>query len=371
VPVTYADVWEYWLKNRELAQDVDVVTIHILPYWEDEPVSAADSAAHVANIYRQVAKVFPGKPLLIGETGYPSQGRMRGPARPTPANQARVLTDIVRWARTAHVDVNYIEAFDQPWKRYLEGTVGGYWGLLDADARQPKFTWGVPLSNHPDWLWRMFGGWALAACAFGAAAFMARRKGVAPATTVWAGVGALATVSGVAIGLAFEYWLLGVRDIAEEVQAGIALGIAILLPIGAAALLAHSRAPAALMRLFAAPPALRRLSWWTGLLAAALTVESLELALGLVFDPRYRGFPASSLAGPVAALLLITITTWRRRTSGMAERVFAVLLAVSAAVIVVQEGVQNFEALAYAACILILAGTLAAAPSAPAPAAED
>jgi len=35
VPVTYADVWEYWLRNREVYEAVDFVTIHILPYWED------------------------------------------------------------------------------------------------------------------------------------------------------------------------------------------------------------------------------------------------------------------------------------------------------------------------------------------------
>jgi glucan 1,3-beta-glucosidase len=39
VPVTYADVWEYWLRNREVYDAVDFVTIHILPYWEDFPIA--------------------------------------------------------------------------------------------------------------------------------------------------------------------------------------------------------------------------------------------------------------------------------------------------------------------------------------------
>src|SRR5262249_55914787 len=33
MPVTYADVWEFWLRNRDLATAVDYITIHILPYW--------------------------------------------------------------------------------------------------------------------------------------------------------------------------------------------------------------------------------------------------------------------------------------------------------------------------------------------------
>src|SRR5438876_920503 len=32
-----------------------------------------------------------------------------------------------------------IEAYDQPWKRQLEGTVGGYWGLLDSARRELKY----------------------------------------------------------------------------------------------------------------------------------------------------------------------------------------------------------------------------------------
>ena len=47
VPVTYADVWEFWLRYREIGADVDFVTVHFLPYWEDVPARAEDAAAHV------------------------------------------------------------------------------------------------------------------------------------------------------------------------------------------------------------------------------------------------------------------------------------------------------------------------------------
>ncbi len=44
-PVTYADVWEFWLKHPEVAPAVDFITIHLLPYWEDNPagIDAASS----------------------------------------------------------------------------------------------------------------------------------------------------------------------------------------------------------------------------------------------------------------------------------------------------------------------------------------
>src|SRR5436305_2628041 len=64
VPITYADVWEYWLKNREIYDLVDFVTIHILPYWEDIPIRAKYAAAHVDLIRQQIAIAFPNKEIL-------------------------------------------------------------------------------------------------------------------------------------------------------------------------------------------------------------------------------------------------------------------------------------------------------------------
>src|SRR6202045_2039881 len=69
VPVTYADVWEFWLRNREIYDAVDFVTIHILPYWEDLPVRAKYAVAHVEAIRRRMAVASPGKEILTGETG--------------------------------------------------------------------------------------------------------------------------------------------------------------------------------------------------------------------------------------------------------------------------------------------------------------
>jgi exo-beta-1,3-glucanase (GH17 family) len=77
IPVTYADVWEFWLRHREIAAAVDFVTVHILPYWEDFPIPARAAAQHVDAIRKQVVAAFPGKDILVGEFGWPSAGRMR------------------------------------------------------------------------------------------------------------------------------------------------------------------------------------------------------------------------------------------------------------------------------------------------------
>src|SRR5262245_47608322 len=82
LPVTYADVWEFWLRHPELADNVDFVTIHILPYWEDDPVPAGDGVAHIDAILRLVHAAMPGKTIFVGETGYPSAGKQRERAVP-------------------------------------------------------------------------------------------------------------------------------------------------------------------------------------------------------------------------------------------------------------------------------------------------
>ncbi len=149
VPVTYADVWEYWLRNREVYEAVDFVTIHILPYWEDFPIRAKYAAAHVDSIRQRMAVAFPGKEILIGETGWPSEGRMREGALPSRTNQARVVSEILGLAKQENFRVNLIEAYDQPWKRQLEGTVGGYWGLIDSVQRALKYPPGEADQQFP------------------------------------------------------------------------------------------------------------------------------------------------------------------------------------------------------------------------------
>ena len=153
MPVTYADVWEFWRKHPEVAPATDFVLIHILPYWEDDPVSIDESMAHVRKIREELARKIPDKEIVIGETGWPSEGRMREGALPGRINQARFMRGFVAMAEQEGWQYNVIEAFDQPWKRAREGAVGGYWGLYDTD-RKDKSVFSGPVSDYPNWpLW--------------------------------------------------------------------------------------------------------------------------------------------------------------------------------------------------------------------------
>jgi exo-beta-1,3-glucanase (GH17 family) len=148
-PVSYADVWAFWLKYPEVAKEVDFLTIHILPYWEDEPIGVDGAAKHIVAIYKRMAEQF-GKPILIGEAGWPTRGRSRGPAVADMENAARFVRTLALVSKENGFDYNVVEAFDQPWKAFLEGTVGAKWGVVDEN-RRVKYAMSGPVEPSPDW----------------------------------------------------------------------------------------------------------------------------------------------------------------------------------------------------------------------------
>ena len=148
VPVTTSEQWHIWEKYPQLAKHVDLIAAHILPYWEFIPVDKAGE--FVLDRARDLKKMFPKKPLLLSEVGWPSNGRMRGGADATPADQAIYLRTLVNTLNRRGYNYFVIEAFDQPWKASDEGSVGAYWGVYNA-ARQQKFNFEGPVVAIPQW----------------------------------------------------------------------------------------------------------------------------------------------------------------------------------------------------------------------------
>jgi exo-beta-1,3-glucanase (GH17 family) len=360
VPITYADVWEFWLKNREIYDAVDFVTIHILPYWEDFPVRAKFAASHVDSIRQRMAVAFPGKEILIGETGWPSEGRMREGALPSRTNQARVVSEILLLAKQENFRVNLIEAYDQPWKRQLEGTVGGYWGLLDSVRRELKYPPGEPISNFPLWKWQMGFGMGLSVLVFGAAWLTLRRRPWTPRLSAWIAVALSATTAGALLGVAADKMLYESYGLGGWLQWGALLAAAIIAPLLCANALMSGRALPTFLELLGPSDGKER-SILTYLLGATLVVTALigsETALGFVFDPRYRDFPFAALTMAVLPFTTLMLNRPQTGVRPIAEAVFAGLLAMSAAYIVFNEGMNNWQSLWTCAIYVLFAVTL-------------
>jgi exo-beta-1,3-glucanase (GH17 family)/uncharacterized membrane protein len=360
-PVTYADVWEFWVQHPELARHVDIITIHILPYWEDEPTGVGAAMAHVRAVYRRVKALFPDQQVAIGEIGWPSRGRWREAAAPSRVDQAVFLRQFIALSQEEGFDYNLIEAFDQVWKYRHEGTVGAAWGLWTAD-RAEKFPLAGPVVENPDWP-----AYAAAALLLSLGLWLALRRGFPAASWrlallciglgnalafAWAGtvpyvfdrhlfLAALVNLPAQALLAGLLLWRLARRD----------AGLPLPPPRDGAA------ATEAIRSALRLRPEWRR---WRDTafddLSFVFLWAATVLQLLLLLDPRYRDFPFASFAVPLVAVA--ARAGWGdlpRGGGGRAELLAGGVLAIAAIAGGLREHVTNLQAMGWTLCALLLA----------------
>lgn len=336
-PVTYADVWEFWHRHPEIAPAVDFITIHLLPYWEDDPRGIDEALAHVGKIREDFGREFAPKDILIGETGWPSEGRQRETAVPSRVNEARFIRGFVHMAEEHGWHYNLIEAFDQPWKRQSEGAVGGYWGLFSAD-REEKGVLAGPVSNLPNWpTWLGLSGLLLAL-----GLLVAGR----PDSTRSAFLLPLGAALGSAcIGLWAVQAVVTSRFWEEWLWAACLIGLNLLV------LLHLSLALSARQGWRAA--AFDWLEQRGGIWLAMAGFAGAVLMLGLVFDARYRSFPSAAVLFPAVVYLCRPVAAPRRECL-----LLGLLIALGIVPQLLQESLSNLQALGWAVVSVLLVGAL-------------
>lgn len=134
IPVTTADIYQRINDHSaDLGPLCDYVMAHVHPYWEHQ---AADrGAAHVLAAWQSVRAAYPGKHVVIGETGFPSGGHTLGAAVPGEAAQAEFTEAVTLLGAREGMSFMLFSAFDEAWKSQLggEGEVGANWGIWRAD----------------------------------------------------------------------------------------------------------------------------------------------------------------------------------------------------------------------------------------------
>jgi exo-beta-1,3-glucanase (GH17 family) len=353
LPVTYADVWEFWRRHHAaIAPAVSFMTIHILPYWEDEPVTIDDAVDHVRRIYEDMHTRFPDKPILIGETGWPSAGRQRRGAIPSLVNQARFMREFLVFTETAGIAYNVIEAFDQPWKRNLEGTVGGYWGQYDR-SRAVKFPLQGGVVEFPHGI-RTLGIAAALALIVSVLSFVTGWRASFAAWAVFT-VSVYATFLSVAVSV--QQWLVGSRSTVEWTVGGLCIVVATY----CAMLLARVLADAVAGRGIALIQPLQSIQWRSmfsvssqlGWLRALWLFAAAVWCLLLMYDARYRDFPSWLLGPLIVGFALMAGSSTSALRSGIDERFMAVVIAASSIVILVNEQLSNTSAVIWVALCLL------------------
>ncbi len=127
VPVTTAEISSIFRAHPNLVDAVGLVLVHIYPYWDGQSIGG--SVGYVVQDYLRWRRDFPGRRIVIGETGWPSDGPARSSAVPDLENQRRFFYAFLHAAERHGIEFYYFDAFDELWKR--EGGVGSHWGYAD------------------------------------------------------------------------------------------------------------------------------------------------------------------------------------------------------------------------------------------------
>ncbi len=138
-PVTFCENYVPWQHTlRDLAAELDFVSLHTYPVWESKRLHEALDYTR-AN-YESVARLYPGKPVVITEAGWATNSNGRGiePHNSTQDLQDAYLRELLAWTDAAGILCFVFEAFDEPWKGSPDPLEPEkHWGLFTVD-RQPK-----------------------------------------------------------------------------------------------------------------------------------------------------------------------------------------------------------------------------------------
>lgn len=140
-PVTYDDIGAQLIANPDVInQCEDVVLANIYPYWEGSSIET--SLESFITSYNNIKAVCGNKELVVGETGWPTDGNMVGAAAPNEDNAQYYFTQVTSWAKSNGIRVLWFEGTDELWKALNEGPQGAHWGLFDTECNmKPAFRW--------------------------------------------------------------------------------------------------------------------------------------------------------------------------------------------------------------------------------------
>ncbi len=131
IPVGYVDTYYEYFSRPNLVNATDVILANCYPFWEG--FSIEDSLLHLREMLAITKQVAKGKPIIIAETGWPSQGAANLDAHPSQLNAMKYFIQTQEWAETEGVDMFHFSSFDESWKVRIEGEVGARWGIWDKD----------------------------------------------------------------------------------------------------------------------------------------------------------------------------------------------------------------------------------------------
>ena len=131
IPVGYVDAYYEFSARPKITAACDVILANCYPFWEFCHIDY--SLMYMKQMYYQAKQAGGSKPVIITETGWPSQGEDHHGALPSKESALRYFLSTQQWSQKDDINIFYFTSFDESWKVGTEGDVGAYWGIWDKD----------------------------------------------------------------------------------------------------------------------------------------------------------------------------------------------------------------------------------------------
>ncbi|WP_248722288.1 glycosyl hydrolase family 17 protein [Seonamhaeicola sp. ML3] len=136
IPVGYVDAYYEFTDRLEITEACDIILANCYPFWEGCDQDYA--LLYMKDMYNRAKKAGNGKPVIITETGWPSEGTALQGAFPSKENAMKYFIASQQWSFEEDIPMFYFSSFDENWKVGAEGDVGAFWGLWGTNE-QLKF----------------------------------------------------------------------------------------------------------------------------------------------------------------------------------------------------------------------------------------
>lgn len=138
VPVSICDIAPTYNYKAAVLPNVDVALVNSFPFWEAVPIDFATDylLEEMLPIYNRAANL--GKDVIMGETGWPSDGYIDGVGTASPELQTQFFVDFYcRMDRELGWSYYYFTGIDNKWRQEQDenNTIEGNWGFMYANLQ--------------------------------------------------------------------------------------------------------------------------------------------------------------------------------------------------------------------------------------------
>ena len=136
LPVSITEIAPNYSAHPSLRSEVDVIYTNIFPFWENIGINKA-----LDDLYKDIEwiKLLPesqNKEIILGETGWPSDGFIEGVGEASEENQVQYFVDFYcRMDKELNWKYYWFTAIDNSWRQIQdpENTIEGNWGFMKSD----------------------------------------------------------------------------------------------------------------------------------------------------------------------------------------------------------------------------------------------